>query len=124
MTLTEQLCAIYSRRGAGAYFGEVVSTLEHSLQTAYFAQEANASDALVVAALLHDKRSPIINPALVIGIFHAVVAMVCGHRIEPFLEERNIFRTSNKTHVRNRMDEGLRILDRTLFNQIRPQLAR
>src|SRR5580692_12641976 len=54
MTLTEQLCAIYSSRGAGAYFGEVVSTLEHSLQTAYFAQEANASDTLVVAALLHD----------------------------------------------------------------------
>jgi [1-hydroxy-2-(trimethylamino)ethyl]phosphonate dioxygenase len=54
MTLTEQLCAIYSSRGAGAYFGEVVSTLEHSLQAAYFAQESNASDALVVAALLHD----------------------------------------------------------------------
>jgi phosphonate degradation associated HDIG domain protein len=54
MTLTEQLCAIYSSRGAGAYFGEVVTTLEHSLQAAYFAQESNASDALVVAALLHD----------------------------------------------------------------------
>jgi [1-hydroxy-2-(trimethylamino)ethyl]phosphonate dioxygenase len=54
MTLTEQLWAIYSCRGAGAYFGEVVTTLEHSLQAAYFAQESNASDALVVAALLHD----------------------------------------------------------------------
>jgi [1-hydroxy-2-(trimethylamino)ethyl]phosphonate dioxygenase len=54
MTLTEQLWEIYSSRGAGAYFGEVVTTLEHSLQAAYFAQESNAPDALVVAALLHD----------------------------------------------------------------------
>ena len=54
MTLTEQLWAIYSSRGAGAYFGEVVTTLEHSLQAAHFAQESGASDALVIAALLHD----------------------------------------------------------------------
>jgi len=54
MTLSEQLWAIYSSRGADAYFGEAVSTLEHSLQAAYFAQESNASDALVLAALLHD----------------------------------------------------------------------
>jgi phosphonate degradation associated HDIG domain protein len=54
MTLSEQLWAIYSSRGAGAYFGEVVTTLEHSLQAAHFARESKASDALVVAALLHD----------------------------------------------------------------------
>ena len=62
MTLTEQLWAIYSSRGAGAYFGEVVTTLEHSLQAAYFAQHANAADALVVAALLHD-IGHLIDPA-------------------------------------------------------------
>jgi len=54
VTLTEQVWAIYSSRGAGAYFGEVVTTLEHSLQAAHFAQESQASDALVIAALLHD----------------------------------------------------------------------
>jgi phosphonate degradation associated HDIG domain protein len=54
MTLSEQLWAIYSGRGADAYFGEAVTTLEHSLQAAHFAQESNASDALVLAALLHD----------------------------------------------------------------------
>ena len=54
MTLSEQLWAIYSGRGAHAYFGEVVTTLEHSLQTAHFAQESNAPEALVLAALLHD----------------------------------------------------------------------
>ncbi len=62
MTLTAQLWAIYSSRGAGAYFGEVVSTLEHSLQAAYFAQESDASDALVLAALLHD-IGHLIDPA-------------------------------------------------------------
>jgi phosphonate degradation associated HDIG domain protein len=54
VTLADELWAIYSSRGAGAYFGEAVSTLEHSLQAAYFAQAAHASDTLVVAALLHD----------------------------------------------------------------------
>jgi phosphonate degradation associated HDIG domain protein len=54
MTLSEQLWKIYSSRGAEAYFGEAVSTLEHSLQAAHFAQESGASEALVVAALLHD----------------------------------------------------------------------
>jgi phosphonate degradation associated HDIG domain protein len=62
MTLTEQLWAIYSSRGAAAYFGEVVTTLEHSLQAAYFAQQSNAADALVVAALLHD-IGHLIDPA-------------------------------------------------------------
>ena len=62
MTLTEQLWAIYSSRGAGAYFGEVVTTLEHSLQAAYFAQQSDAADALVVAALLHD-IGHLIDPA-------------------------------------------------------------
>ncbi|HEY2464912.1 MAG TPA: HD domain-containing protein [Steroidobacteraceae bacterium] len=54
MTLTAQLWAIYSSRGARAYFGEIVTTLEHSLQAACFAQESNAANSLVVAALLHD----------------------------------------------------------------------
>jgi phosphonate degradation associated HDIG domain protein len=54
MNLRDKLSAIYSEAGAHAYFGEPVTTLEHSLQTAYFARLANASDALVIAALLHD----------------------------------------------------------------------
>lgn len=54
MTLTEQLWAIYSSRGAEDYFGEAVTTLEHSLQAAHFAQESHAPQALVIAALLHD----------------------------------------------------------------------
>jgi phosphonate degradation associated HDIG domain protein len=49
-----ELSSIYSARGAAAYFGESVTTLEHSLQAAHFARKSNASDALIAAALLHD----------------------------------------------------------------------
>jgi phosphonate degradation associated HDIG domain protein len=52
--MTDTLLAIYSRRGSVTYFGEAVTTTEHSLQAAYFAQAAHAPDALVVATLLHD----------------------------------------------------------------------
>ena len=54
MQLCEKLLTLYSHAGAHAYFGEAVTTLEHSLQAAHFAQLANASNALVLAALLHD----------------------------------------------------------------------
>ena len=54
MTLADELISIYAGRGAAAYFGEAVSMSEHSQQAAHFARAANASDALVLAALLHD----------------------------------------------------------------------
>jgi phosphonate degradation associated HDIG domain protein len=54
VTLSDQLLSIYSSRGAGTYFGEAMTTLEHSLQAAYFAQACDAPDALIIAALLHD----------------------------------------------------------------------
>ena len=54
MTTSDELLSIYSRAGAAAYFGEAVTQTEHGLQAAYFAQLCGASDALIVAALLHD----------------------------------------------------------------------
>jgi len=54
VSVAEEILAIYAARGAGAYFGERVSMTEHALQSAYFAQQAGASESLVVAALLHD----------------------------------------------------------------------
>jgi phosphonate degradation associated HDIG domain protein len=54
MTATDELLSIYARRGSAAYFGEAVTMAEHGLQAAYLAHAAHASDALVVAALLHD----------------------------------------------------------------------
>jgi [1-hydroxy-2-(trimethylamino)ethyl]phosphonate dioxygenase len=54
MKVTEEILAIFKKRGANDYFGESVSMTEHALQAAYFAQNAHAPPALIVAALLHD----------------------------------------------------------------------
>ena len=54
MTVMDEILGLYARRGTGAYFGEAVSIIEHSLQAAHFAAEEGADDALVIAALLHD----------------------------------------------------------------------
>lgn len=40
--------------GGAAYFGEPVTVLEHSLQTAWFVRRKAGENELVVAALLHD----------------------------------------------------------------------
>jgi phosphonate degradation associated HDIG domain protein len=54
MSVGEEILALFAQRGAAAYFGERVSTLEHCLQAARFAQDDGAPAALVLAALLHD----------------------------------------------------------------------
>ncbi|ACR30853.1 phosphonate degradation HD-domain oxygenase [Burkholderia glumae] len=46
--------ALFEQRGATAYSGEPVTQLEHALQSAQLAEEDEAGDALVTAALLHD----------------------------------------------------------------------
>src|SRR6202021_3085179 len=51
MNVTEEILALFQKRGDGAYFGESVSMTEHALQAAYFAQVAGAPPALTVAAL-------------------------------------------------------------------------
>ena len=48
MSLSDELYAIYSGRGAATYFGETVTTMEHSLQTAHFAEIGGASETLVI----------------------------------------------------------------------------
>jgi phosphonate degradation associated HDIG domain protein len=53
-TVADEITALFVHKGRSAYFGEAVSQLEHALQTAHFAQQAGASPALVVAALVHD----------------------------------------------------------------------
>jgi phosphonate degradation associated HDIG domain protein len=52
--IADHVFEIFERRGSAAYFGEHVSTTEHSLQAAYFGREESAPPALVLAALLHD----------------------------------------------------------------------
>ncbi|MCC3306303.1 HD domain-containing protein [Sneathiella sp. HT1-7] len=45
---------IFARRGAEEYLGEDVTISEHMFQTAELAEESDASEELIVAALLHD----------------------------------------------------------------------
>lgn len=45
---------IFQRRGADSYLGEPVTMSEHMLQAALLAEKAQAGDALIAAALLHD----------------------------------------------------------------------
>jgi phosphonate degradation associated HDIG domain protein len=54
MSVVNEVFALFSRHGAGAYYGESVSMLEHALQAAHFAREDGAPPQLIVAALLHD----------------------------------------------------------------------
>src|SRR5262245_24483528 len=49
-----RILTILATGGAQAYFGEPVTQLEHALQTAALADESQAPDTLVIAALLHD----------------------------------------------------------------------
>lgn len=50
----ESVMELMIRHGGESYFGEPVTVLEHCLQAAFFAQQANSPDTLIAAALLHD----------------------------------------------------------------------
>ncbi len=53
-TVADEVLAIFEKKGESAYYGEDVSQLEHALQAAHWARHEGASDALTVAALVHD----------------------------------------------------------------------
>jgi phosphonate degradation associated HDIG domain protein len=50
----DEIVELMRERGGDSYFGEPVSQLEHALQAAWFATQANSPPELVAAALLHD----------------------------------------------------------------------
>jgi phosphonate degradation associated HDIG domain protein len=78
MSVADDVVRLFEAGGAESYFGEAVSMLEHALQTAHFAREAHAPDALVVASLLHD-----------IGhLVEAVPADIADWRIDAHHEEK------------------------------------
>jgi len=54
VSIVDEVIELFARWGGDLYFGEPVSQLEHSLQTAFQAEQEGASDALIAAALLHD----------------------------------------------------------------------
>jgi phosphonate degradation associated HDIG domain protein len=53
MELIDEMFAMFERYG-DRHYGEDVTQREHMLQSAWFAQQDDAPDALVAAALLHD----------------------------------------------------------------------
>jgi phosphonate degradation associated HDIG domain protein len=50
----EEVIELLTTHGGESYFGEPVTVLEHCLEAAHFAREANSPPTLIVAALLHD----------------------------------------------------------------------
>ena len=54
MDIVDEIIHLFETRGPAAYLGEPVSQTEHALQAAHLAEQEEASDALVAAALLHD----------------------------------------------------------------------
>jgi phosphonate degradation associated HDIG domain protein len=52
--IVEFIVELFNNKGGDLYGGEAVTQLEHALQTAHFAEQENASNALIAAALLHD----------------------------------------------------------------------
>ena len=53
-TIVDKILGLYRQAGNQEYHGEKVSQLEHALQTAQKAMDAEGSDEEVIAALLHD----------------------------------------------------------------------
>src|SRR3982751_2954106 len=54
MLSLEDIGLLFARHGGAQYSGEPVTQLEHALQTAHFAEQSDAGEALVTACLLHD----------------------------------------------------------------------
>ena len=54
MLTLPDIAQLFAEHGDEQYSGEPVTQLEHALQTAHFAEQNNADDELVTAALLHD----------------------------------------------------------------------
>ncbi len=54
MSQLTEIIEILSTRGHQQYGGEPVSQLEHALQCAFLAEQADASQAMIIACLLHD----------------------------------------------------------------------
>lgn len=54
LSSVDQVFAVLATGGGEAYFGEPVTVLEHSLQSAHIIHQSGGAETLVAAALLHD----------------------------------------------------------------------
>lgn len=52
--MVNEVLGLLENSAGAAYYGEPVTQLEHALQCAQLARDANASEEMVIAALLHD----------------------------------------------------------------------
>ena len=50
----DEVLGLYRKGGAAQYFGEAITQSEHALQSAWLAEKAGASPAIIGATLLHD----------------------------------------------------------------------
>ncbi len=78
----------------------------------------------VGAAPFHDQRCPLGDLRAVFAVFHALIAVVGAHGAVALTQEGDVVRTPDETQVRAGVDEGLRIGDGALADQVGPQLAR
>ena len=76
-----------------------------------------------VVTPLHDQRRPCRDGRAFLGVFHAVIAMVDRHLLEPRLQEGDVLLAPNEAHVRAWVDEGPGIGNSALLHQEGPELA-
>ena len=88
------------------------------------AHDAGGGDGLLGIAALHDQRRPLGDPGVVLGILHAVIAVMGAHRGVALLEEGLAIGADHEAHVRHGMDEIVGRGDGALLDQVRPELAR
>src|SRR5438270_10126429 len=85
---------------------------------------ASCCKRLFVPAAVHDQRRPFGDLGATLGVFHSVVTMACGHRLEALAQEGDIVLPPDEAHVRTGVDEGTRVRDRAFADQVGPQLTR
>src|ERR1700694_3072469 len=72
----------------------------------------------------HHQRDALPDLLLIVGIFHAVIKVIGGERLEAFFEKRDILRSAHKTEVGYGMNERPWVLDSSRLHQISPKLTR
>ena len=75
-------------------------------------------------APFHDQRRPFGDLGMVLGVFHAVVAVMGAHCGVALLEEGLAVGADHETHVRHGVDEAVGRGERALADEVRPELAR
>lgn len=65
---------LFARHGAAYYGGEAISQTEHALQCAQLAEQAGESEAVIVAALLHDIGHLMLAESITTDMRHQDVA--------------------------------------------------